>query len=308
MLSRKAAILPKETALRKSKKDSEIAGKKARVALKEAMIKESEERLRRGKKGKHMRFGIEKDILDKYNCGFSKYHGGKMEGPSLRNLMKDADVIFDDICSYLKENYEQQETETVPVTGKEIETVCFSYARLAILLDGIISKSLTKRGDVTKELIQDLKKELFLLKNEFERMKMSKTPKYHMALDHLPEILEEIGGFVKLLEDELERGHQKLAKICQRLVRMRNDKLEKKSQARFENVGMMSPVKKVQENVSQNCKRKFKKETSIKEERDAKKKEERTVKREIAAASVNDQNKRIKLLKPKEVVKEALKK
>ena len=51
---------------------------------------------------------IKKNILKHYKVIISRYHGGDLEGNSIRILMKNGNIIFANIVTYLcEQNYEK---------------------------------------------------------------------------------------------------------------------------------------------------------------------------------------------------------
>ena len=125
-------------------------------------------------------------------------------------------------------------------SDKEIEETCENHGRMALLLDSVFSKLNTQRGSVTSELIGELEKDLLCVMNEWVRMGLSQTPKMHCMVDHAPEKLEETGGHVDMAEDAIERSHQTRFKDEHRLGRLRNNNIVKLSQAKFQNVRVLT--------------------------------------------------------------------
>ena len=52
------------------------------------------------------------------------------------------------------------------------------------LLDSVFSKYMTKRGNVTNDLIAHLKNELRAAMKKWTSMGLSMTPKFHLLLEH----------------------------------------------------------------------------------------------------------------------------
>jgi hypothetical protein len=234
-----------------------------------------------------------------------------MEGPSLRKVFANGLNMFEEISVYIAAEYKVENVDgqlVVPVSNNEIETYCFNHGRMALLLDGLFSKFMVARGEVTDSFIDDLEKDLKLTMLEWERMGMSATPKWHIMLDHGPGQLKQTEGFSDMLEDWIERGHQQRARDESRLSRLRNQEMMKKSQAKFENARSMASVQSIQLKVAESRKRNLQRETSLVVERNEIKKAKRNELRLDAAESATTQDMEAKILKPKAFMKLELKK
>jgi hypothetical protein len=54
---------------------------------------------------------------------------------------------------------------------------CLALGQMFQLLDGVFSLLLTKRGEVTNEVVETLKKQLELAQQKWDQMGLSMTPK-----------------------------------------------------------------------------------------------------------------------------------
>ena len=88
-----------------------------------------------------MRVTIEQGILSKYNVHMSSYHGGKMEGPSTRQLMHNGKEIFADIAEYIKITLcnEDERDKMNVAQDKKINTICDMTGLLFLLLDSVFA-------------------------------------------------------------------------------------------------------------------------------------------------------------------------
>jgi hypothetical protein len=76
------------------------------------------------------------------------------------------------------------------------------------LLDGVFSLLLRKRGEVTYEVAETLKKRLELTQQKWDEMGLSMTPKWHVRLNHAIKFLIRTGGgLIEMGEDQIEWAH-----------------------------------------------------------------------------------------------------
>jgi hypothetical protein len=130
-----------------------------------------------------------------------------MEGPFIRLLMQHGVEVFKRIAVHIKEGLEKTgraEGEGCVAKDKEIEDFFEAYGHMATLLVSVFSKFHGKSGDVTDELLEALEEELGMARKLCGDMNMSKTPMWHILLDHAPQSLGKIRGFVDMLEDAIE--------------------------------------------------------------------------------------------------------
>ena len=109
-----------------------------------------------------------------------------------------------------------------------------------------------------------------------------------------------------MLEDAIERSHQKRVRLEARLVRMRNKGMIKVAQAKYENTGLIPSVIAIQENVRVKNKRKINRDISLKSENEQPKKAKRDTERQEIVDLVNDQE-NIKVVRGRDKIKEGLK-
>ena len=238
---------------------------------------EKELRKNRGRKEKILRVSILEDVFKTFNVIPSSYHGGDMEGPSIRRAMENGIDMFEAVAKHIRERVVRvDDLNTAP--DSEIEQVCKDYGELLILMDGIFSDYNTPRGSVNEEVIQRLSKRLKTAMLEMNRMQMSVTPKCHVALEHGVEQLWETKGFADMKEDRLERGHQDRASHEPRLVRLQNKSHKMESQAKMQDIQLIKEVRDIQQHVTQNSKRRLKRKVSLNQEHNAFKKQIKTEK------------------------------
>jgi hypothetical protein len=120
---------------------------------------------------------------------------------------------------------------------------------------GTMFQLLTKRGMVTRAVLDELEKWLELAQVKWAKMELSMTPKWHMLLNHLVQLLEKTGGgLVELGEDHIERAHQWRERDRQRYSRLRCISRMASCKAKIQNLRLMAPIKKVQAEVIQSSK------------------------------------------------------
>jgi hypothetical protein len=140
-------------------------------------------------------------------------------------------------------------------------------SRMFQLLDGVFSILLTKRGEVTDEVLKTLKERLELARQKWDEMGLSMTPKWHMLLNHAIEFLIRTGGgLIEMGEDRIERAHQLRERDRQRYSRLRNISKMKASQAKFQNLRLDPAIKLTQATVDEKSKRNLKRKVSLAEE------------------------------------------
>ena len=100
---------------------------KRKVAKRVEVSKERDLRKQKGKMDKPLHVSIELDIFPKYNISCSNYHGGAMEGPSIRRLMMNGPEVFDDISSFLKTSLRERGISKKYGTGQRNRRCVFEY-------------------------------------------------------------------------------------------------------------------------------------------------------------------------------------
>ena len=138
-------------------------------------------RCRRGKEEKSIRQGILDLMSSNYNIKMSSYHGGEIEGPSVRKVMYLGPEVFTSIYQYFQSS---NLSTDLPATENEIITTCNNIGTIYGLLDGSIAILNTKRGKVTDETILQLEERCTVLLREYNRLGLSITPKFHVLINH----------------------------------------------------------------------------------------------------------------------------
>jgi hypothetical protein len=149
----------------------------------------------------------------------SSYHGGDMEGNSVRCLMRQGTEIFEEVATFVKgwliiTTVDDDDIEEGNISNDEVDSVCQAFARILVLLDEIFSMPMTPRGQVTAELMAKFRIWIELARLKWNKLNFSSTPKWHVLLNHATDQLEQMDGFADMGEDSIERNHQSQEKDC----------------------------------------------------------------------------------------------
>jgi hypothetical protein len=230
---------------------------------------ESDIRKKRGRAEKSLANSIESEVLILFKVYLSNFHGGDLVGEPIRILMKRGKEIFEKVREHIEEKADERE-DNLPSLEKldrqALKKTCLALGQMFQLLDGVFSLLLTKRGDVTDEVKETLKKRLELARQKWDEMGLSMTPKWHMLLNHGIEFLVRTGGgLIEMGEDRIERAHQLRERDRQRYSRLRNISKMKASQAKFQNLRLDPAIKLTQATVELKSKRNLKRKVSLAE-------------------------------------------
>ena len=230
---------------------------------------------------KSFRVSIELDVLPKFNVEGSNYHGGKMEGPAIRNLLSKGDKIFSSISDFIISKLPSEDTRDANnvASNIEIQEVCQQYGSLCIILDSVISYIYNINDIFTDDQIEELETRLFRLLKDWKKLLLSFTPKMHVLLDHMTDQVKYIKGFTTMGEDRLEHSHQWRFKVAMCLLRVRDEVKKMNIQAKQQHRQNMKEVQDIQQKVNVASTRKNKK-SNLKVEKDMIKKKSREDKRD----------------------------
>ena len=97
----------------------------------------------------------------------------------------------------------------------------------------------------------------------WHQLNVSVTPKLHVAMSHLPYLLQSFnGGFNKLKESRMEASHQSRTRDDHRLARMKDEDLADKFEAKLQNARANKNINKAQSDVCNFTKRRLSAQTS----------------------------------------------
>jgi hypothetical protein len=307
---------------RRKRDEFQAKAKELKMLFDAAKAKEGEIRKKRGRAEKTLANSIESEVLKQHKVHLSCFHGGDLVGEPIRILMREGRKIFEDIEEHIVETADklqqrrllempdseehsgsESDDSAMPdldrakkaglekIDKEELKAVCLAHGQMFQLLDGIFSLLNTKRGAVTAEIVETLKKRLELARKKWDDMGLSMTPKWHMLLAHAIELLMRTGGgLIEMGEDRIERAHQLRERDRQRYSRLRSIKKMKASQAKFQNLRMDPTIKSVQADVERKAKRNLKRGRSLKEENDDAKRVARNEERAMVVDEVAAQD------------------
>jgi hypothetical protein len=206
------------------------------------------------------------------------YHGGDLAGNAIRRLMEHAENVAMGVKQKLA-------ACNIPGRDTEIEDLTSNIRVVLTLLDGIYSLLMTKYGEVTETILDDLAELLDLLREQWVRMQLPMTPKFHCLLRHAVSQLRDTGGgLCDLGEDGIERNHQERMKDNRRMTGIQNFECRTNSQTKMQFIRQMDDIKTIQFSVAANAKRKLKRTTTLKAEREEERKTERDAQRAEGSA------------------------
>ena len=209
--------------------------------------------------------------MNLFKVYLSNFHGGDLVGEPIRILMKRGKEIFEKIREHIKEKADERENNLPSlekIDRQALTKTCLALGQMFQLLDGVFSLLLTKRGEVTDEIIETLKKRLELAREKWDEMGLSMTPKWHMLLlNHTIQFLIRTGGgLIEIGKDRIKRAHQLRERDRQRYSRLRNISKMKASQAKFQNLRLDPAITLNQATVEEKSKRNLKRKISLAEE------------------------------------------
>jgi hypothetical protein len=259
-----------ERSTRKKRDDLKEKARELKKLFDTTKATESDIRKKRGRAEKTLANSIESEVLILFKVYLSNFHGGDLVGEPIRILMKRGKEIFDKIREHIEQKADERENNLPSLEKLDrqgLAKTCLALGQMFQLLDGVFSLLLTKRGEVTVEVVETLKKRLELARQKWDEMGLSMTPKWHMLLNHAIEFLIRTGGgLIEMGEDRIERAHQLRERDRQRYSRLRNISKMKASQAKFQNLRLDQTIKLTQATVEEKSKRNLKRKVSLAEE------------------------------------------
>ena len=259
-----------ERSTRKKRDDLKEKARELKKLFDRTKATESDIRKKRGRAEKTLANSIESEVLILFKVYLSNFHGGDLVGEPIRILMKRGKEIFDKIREHIEQKADERENNLPSLEKLDrqgLAKTCLALGQMFQLLDGVFSLLLTKRGEVTVEVVETLKKRLELARQKWDEMGLSMTPKWHMLLNHAIEFLIRTGGgLIEMGEDRIERAHQLRERDRQRYSRLRNISKMKASQAKFQNLRLDQTIKLTQATVEEKSKRNLKRKVSLAEE------------------------------------------
>jgi hypothetical protein len=92
-----------------------------------------------------------------------------------------------------------------------LKKTCLAHNQMFQLMDDVFLLLLMKRRDVSDEVLETLMKRLELVRQKWDEMGLSMTPKWHMLLNHGIEFLIRTeGDLIEMGKDRIKCAHQLL--------------------------------------------------------------------------------------------------
>jgi hypothetical protein len=196
---------------------------------------------------------IEQDFLKPNGVDRAAHHGGDLTGPSVRNLMSKADLIFGGIKEYL--------ISKTLVEEEEIIDRCNRTATCLTLFDGLFS-SIYKTTEQVNEDFEGALAEArdFATKAvaSWRSLGLSVTLKAHIAEDHVCGQIRDYHGIGDYNEEFVERLHQEGVRTNRRVQTMKDTTKKYLHVARYQEATQNPKVREMQTLVHEKRKRKCK--------------------------------------------------
>jgi hypothetical protein len=201
---------------------------------------------------RRLRSVIEQDHLKPHGIDRAAHHGGDLTGPSVRNLMSNAEVIFGGIKKFLID-------ETLGDQEAEIINRCDRTATCLSLFDGLISHIYKTSEQVKADPEGTLAKaKEFSIKAlaSWRSLGLSVTLKAHACEDHVCNQIRDFGGIGDYNEEFVERLHQEGVRTNRRVQTMRDRTMKYQHVAQWQEATQNSKVAEIQSLVNEKRKRK----------------------------------------------------
>ena len=210
--------------------------KAANAELKKANreLKKLEENTKNyGKVSQDLWMTIQRKLHKDYNVHISSYHGGDMEGNECRRLLRNAEIIMEDIKSILVAHLGQlpDDEKERRADQAEVELFCAGFTRLFQYMDLISHYCYQPYGSMSDADVENSEKAITLA-SELWLLLMPTIPMKIHAWQHLKEDLRQYRGMKSHNEQQIERTHQDGKKHDRRLRCFRD--FEKKPTTSFD--------------------------------------------------------------------------
>ena len=195
--------------------------KAANAELKKANreLKKLEENTKNyGKVSQDLWMTIQRKLHKDYNVHISSYHGGDMEGNECRRLLRNAEIIMEDIKSILVAHLGQlpDDEKERRADQAEVELFCAGFTRLFQYMDLISHYCYQPYGSMSDADVENSEKAITLA-SELWLLLMPTIPMKIHAWQHLKEDLRQYKGMKSHNEQQIERTHQDGKKHDRRL-------------------------------------------------------------------------------------------
>jgi hypothetical protein len=165
------------------------------------------------------------------------YHGGDLNGKNVQQMFQESDEIF----SKFKEILLAVDEGEGRCSNDEISDMIRRYSELCTLFDYLFSMARTPNGELTPQILKELKRCLRVTMLKWRDLRLSmKMPKIHALEDHLAAMMERWNGIGDFLEDFIEQAHQFGMKEEKRTANMRDRVRAANSHSKWEWADKMS--------------------------------------------------------------------
>ena len=188
-------------------KDKLKAAKEKLKLIKQQWEKEAQLPANSKATGQPLRAWIE-DVLKKHGIKPAIYHGGDLQGNSLRALLRNRREIFASLWNECLLVWIGMDDSDVVASQDTIKTVLDGYERLLGHLDAVFSLCSIKRYHPTSLDYERLAKQIKQSSYMWRALGLSITPKFHFVEDHLLASVRYYKGVGDLTEEQGERVHQ----------------------------------------------------------------------------------------------------
>jgi hypothetical protein len=195
---------------------------------------------------------IEQDYLKPNGVDRAAHHGGDLTGPSVRNLMSKADVIFGGIKDMLL-------SKNLGVPDAEIIDRCERTATCLTLFDGLFSSVYKTTEQINLDFEGTLAEARDFAKKAmaaWRSLGLSVTLKGHLVDDHVCWQICLYHGIGDYNEEFVERLHQEGVRTNKRVQTMKDRTKKYLHVARWQEATQNPKVKEIQADVNQKRKRK----------------------------------------------------
>jgi hypothetical protein len=138
-------------------------------------------RKKRGRAKKTLANWIESEVLNLFKLYLSNFDGGNLVGEPICILVnKRGKEIFEKVREHIRKMADERENNLPgleKLDRQALAKTCLALGQMFQLLDGVFLLLLTKRGEVTYELAETLKKRLELALQKWDKMSLIMTLK-----------------------------------------------------------------------------------------------------------------------------------
>jgi hypothetical protein len=235
--------------LKRAKEKCKVARDQKQAALAEEAKNDENSKAR----GQPVRARLE-EIAKQHGSKRGVTHGGDMQGPGCRNMMRHREEMFASFREYLLGLPGDQKH----FPDEEIKEMCDLHERMLGHLDGLFTILRQRRHHVSEQDYDTAAKHVTcILALARGQLNLSITPKFHCVEDHAVEHQRLHKGFGDLGEDEGERAHQVEAKNERRVFAVVSVRSKERAKSQFEEMEKNPQVKQGKENLRKQSKRKL---------------------------------------------------